>query len=324
MKKWLIFLLVLLVPLIISGCFGFLKKSQPLDNEEPEIKGNYEVFRNQTLGEAAYEVRYPNKWKISELTNGRFATATDEVIFKVGKVQEISLLVFPATEEAKILNSYNIETQSQTEVSRFLGTRIIGQHKETKNQEEVLLVVNGDFLYVFKTNQLDSLEFIDFLNNITIINNLNVMVTPVESLPTYKLYFKRVGVNETDCQAIYYREVYLSLPEEELALIPNVIKALLSPEKLKLQGLGLVTTIPAGTRLLSFGYDNNKAIVNFSSQLNQGGGSPSSAGGAGSCEMAMRRSQIEKTIKALNEVSNLEIKEVEIQVEGDSGTALQP
>ena len=39
--------------------------------------------------------------------------------------------------------------------------------------------------------------------------------------------------------------------------------------------------------------------------------------------MQMRRSQIEKTLRALNDVSNLQIRGVEVQVEGDSDTALQ-
>jgi hypothetical protein len=40
--------------------------------------------------------------------------------------------------------------------------------------------------------------------------------------------------------------------------------------------------------------------------------------------MGLRRSQIEKTLTALSEVSALRIKQVEIQVDGRSDTALQP
>jgi len=178
-----------------------------------------------------------------------------------------------------------------------------------------VLVKNGDYLYALKTNLPNSPEFIDFLNNFNILNNLNVMVTPVESFPTYKLYFMLKGKAAADCTARNYREVYLSVPEEELVLIPNILKALLSPDLLRLEALGLSTAIPKETRLLSFGYDNNKAIVNFNSYLNQGGGS---------CEMQARRSQIEQTLKGLNNVSGLRIRNVEIQVEGDSATALQP
>ncbi len=315
MKKWSIFLLVLLIPLVISGCFGLFKKDQPEDENKVKQNG-YIIYENLSLGEAVYKVKYPEKWKIKEVSTGRLATATDEVTLKVNKEQLISILAYQADQESNVLSFYNIETQTQTEVSRFLGTRIIGILKENKGEkEEAVLVINGDYLYVFKTTTPNSPEFAEFLNDITIVNNLTVTVTPVESLPSYKLYFYRSDDPEPDCQAHDYREVYISLPEEELALIPNVIKALLSPEKLELESLGLTTAIPQTTRLLSFGYDNNKAIVNFSSQLNKGGGS---------CEMGMRRSQIEKTLKALSEVSNLRIREVEIQVEGQLENVLQP
>lgn len=299
---------LLVLPLVISGCFG-LRGNNNNNQSNGSNSEDYSLYENQTLGEAAYQGKYLTSWKIKEIANGRFGTSTDEVIFKAGKGQELKVEVYPASEESKLLDGYNISTQAQTEVSRFLGTRIIGQLKaDEKQEEEAVLVKNGDYLYVFLTNLPNSPEFIDFLNNVNILNNLNVMVTPVESFPIYKLYFILKGKANPDCSAHHYREVYLSVPEEELVLIPNIMKALLSPEQLRLGDLGLYTAIPKETRLLSFGYDNNKAIVNFSSHLKQG---------TDTCTFEMRRSQIEKTLKSLNEVSNLRIKEVEIQVEGE-------
>ena len=299
---------LLALPLIISGCFG-LRGNNANNQSNGGDSEDYSLYENQTLGEAAYQVKYPTAWKIKEISNGRFGTATDEVIFKANKGQELKVIVEKPSEENKILDSYNITTQAQTEVSRFLGTRIVGQLKADEAKgEEMVLIKNGDYLYVLKTNLPNSPEFLDFLNNINIINNLNVMVTPVESFPIYKLYFILKGKANPDCSAHHYREVYLSVPEEELVLIPNIIKALLSPSQLRLGDLGLYTAIPKETRLLSFGYDNNKAIVNFSSHLKEGNDT---------CAFGMRHSQIEKTLKSLNDVSNLRIKEVEIQVEGE-------
>ena len=309
MRKIPLLLTVLLVPLIISGCFG-------LGKDKPEEETNYLVYENLTLSDASYSVRHPEAWKVTEASTGQLGTSTDEVIFKVDRSLIISILTFKDIDSETVLAGYEIESQTQTEVNRLLGDRVIGLNKEQSIQEEAILVLNGDYLYILKTDLPHSPEFTDFLNKVTIFNNLNVIDDTVneENRPVYKIYFGRTA-NQGECNVSYYRKVYLSLVEEDLALIPVAMKGLLSPQQLKLDELGLFTAIPEGTKLLSFGYDNNKAIVNFNYRLNQGGGS---------CEMTMRRSQIERTLKALNEVSDLNIQQVEIQVEGQVEGVLQP
>lgn len=314
MKKTYIYLGLIILLIIVGGYFKFSqKRNQPNEpNNEPRAK----VYKNETLGEAAYTVNYSNEWEISENATGKFGLAKDQAVFSAAGGLKIKIEVVNASEEKNILNSYNVESQSQTEISRLLGNRIIGLSKDnSRTREELVLIKNGSYLYVFSASPADSPDFVEFLSKVSIINNLNVAVVPKESFPVYKLYFPKKGVGGVTCQTSYYREVYLSVPTEELELIPMVVKALLSPEQLQLNNLSLTTNIPVNTRLLSFGYNNNKVIVNFSSDLNRGGGS---------CEMSMRRSQIEKTLKALSDVSNLKIKEVEIWVEGEKDTALQP
>jgi len=312
MKKYFPLLLLLILPLIISGCFSLAKKVQQTEEKADQL------YKNEALGKAAFSVKYPANWRKKEISTGKFPDINDQVTFKVSSNYQIIISVFTAKEEQGILDSYNIESQYQTEVSRLLATRIIGTVKpSTKKREEAVLVRNGDYLYVFTTNSPGSVEFINFLNNINIDNNLNTVEVPVEEdkRPIYKLYFGLTSSQDTDCVAKYYREVHLTVLEEEIALIPIIIKALLSPDQLKLEELKLFTAIPENTKLLSYGYDNNKAIVNFDKELNSGGGS---------CAMQMRRSQIEKTLISLSEVSNLNIKAVEIQVEGSFENVLQP
>lgn len=314
MKKTYIYLGLIILLILVGGYFKFSQRQGQIN--EPRKEPQAKVYKNETLGEAAYSVNYFDDWEISENSTGKFGLAKDQVIFVATGGLKIRVEVVNASEEKNILNSYNIESQSQTEVSRLLGTRIIGSSKDNPaERQELVLIKNGSYLYVFSSSSPDAPDFQTFLSNVAIINNLNVAVVPKESFPVYKLYFPKKGADGLTCQTSYYREVYLSVPTEELELIPMVIKALLSPEQLQLNNLNLTTNIPVNTRLLSFGYNNNKVIVNFSSELNQGGGS---------CEMSMRRSQIEKTLKALSEVSNLKIKEVEIWVEGEKDTALQP
>ena len=311
MKKIKLLLVFLTLPLVVSGCFKFSRNTQILDPK-------YLVFNNQTLAEAAYQVRYPEKWDLSEDSTGAMGTSTDVAVFKVSREQKISATVYQGVAESEVLAMFQAESQSQTEVNRLLGSRLISAGPDNDTPVEAIVVKNGDYVYVFQTTVPHSPEFVDFLNNVTIFNNLNSVAEPPAAevkQPIYKLYFGREGANLDSCTVSYYREVYFNRPDDEIELIPKVIQTLLSPEQLRLDELGLFTGIPAGTRLLSFGYDNNKAIVNFSAHLNLGGGS---------CAMTMRRDQIEKTLMALNEVSNLKIMQVEIQVDGSTDEVLQP
>ncbi|MBT3689969.1 GerMN domain-containing protein [bacterium] len=307
MKKYSLILLILVVPLIISGCFGFGDNS---NNEEE--KPEYIIYRNGTLGEADFMVKYNSEWKLEEIVSTRLASSTDEIVFKVGLNHKISLNIYNDIDADTFLESYTFEEITQTEVSRFIGKRIIGYIEDENNKEELIVVTNGSYIYVLKTNKPDSPEFVEFLNNVAIINNLNEIAEPNKK-SVYRLYF--INDDQESCQATYYREIYLIPEQEEFAFIPRVIMALLRPGELALDEVSLNTSIPLGTKLLSYGYDNNKVIVNLSHNLNEGGGS---------CMMESRRSQIEQTIMYLNELTELDIREVEIWVENSPENVLNP
>jgi spore germination protein GerM len=73
---------------------------------------------------------------------------------------------------------------------------------------------------------------------------------------------------------------------------------------------GYVSSIPAGVRLNSIRVENGTAFADFSSELNQGGGS---------CLVTAIRAQIEKTLEQFSTVNK-----VEISVAGDTDDVLQP
>ena len=317
MNKYYLLFIIVALPLLISGCFLLGKKAPE------EKKAEVAVYENQSLGEASYKVSYPVKWKMEEETTGALGEEVkDSVVFKPGDSQIIAVKTVKASSTEDLLKLYNIEEQSQTEVSRFLADRIIGTLKENEQKQEAVIIKNGNYFYTINTNTPGSPEYIQFLIDFNINVNLNLPKpeeTPVAeepgNLPVYKLYFGNSKASGQSCQATYFREVNFENYEDEIALIPIIMKGLLFTDELRLDELNLFTAIPGGTKLLSYGYENNKVIVNFNAALNAGGGS---------CSMEMRRSQIEQTLKSLNEVSNLQIKAVEIQVEGDRENVLQP
>jgi len=127
-----------------------------------------------------------------------------------------------------------------------------------------------------------------------------------------KLFFS--SVNNDNCEADQFKEVEIDNTLDDLGLIPKVTDLLLT-ESSATSTPGLFSALPATAQLLSFGYEDGKVSVDFNPEMNTGGGS---------CLMGLRRSQLEKTLLGLNEVSNLNIKTVEIKVDGETETALQP
>jgi len=127
-----------------------------------------------------------------------------------------------------------------------------------------------------------------------------------------KLFFS--SVDNVDCQADKFKEVEIDNTLDDLGLIPKVINLLLAESSATTTD-SLFSALPSDSQLLSFGYEDGRVSVDFSPEMNTGGGS---------CMMGLRRSQIEKTLLGLNEVTGLNIKTVEIKVDGETETALQP
>ena len=308
MPQRYLLLLLLILPLALSGCF--FKK--PV-NENINQANDFAIYRSADLNGFSFAAKYPKSWQLAEQSTGKYGDFKDGVSF-TNSNETIGVAILNAEDRAMVLNTFNIESQSQTEVNATLANDIFGtgMKGELGDRFEAVLAENGAYLILIKTNVPGSADFQKFLNDFS-FTKLNGVADKNISL---KIYFDDGRAADVDCQAGVPKTVTIERPSDDLALIPKVTQLLIQlsvTEELAKENL--ITGIPLNTRLLSFGYENNKAIVNFNADLNEGGGS---------CLMAMRRSQIEKTIKALNDVSDLQIKEVEIQVEGETETALQP
>lgn len=317
MKKYLLIGLLFL-PLILSGCF-FNKKNQAPAVIEP----SEQTYRSQDFENFYFSAKYPNGWELTENSNGLLGYLKNQITFVQKLVTDMSpqitVTVVKTADRQKLLNDYKIESQSQTEISGSLAMSLIGA-LATNDQErfEAILAESGPYVIFVKTNYPGSQAFADFKDRLSFPKLSLPSQKPKSDKITLSLYFDKAdaGGQNYDCSAKTVRQVVVERPEAELGLIPLAVKLLLQlsvPEDLAKTGLS--TSLDLNTRLYSFGYENNKAIVNFDASLNAGGGS---------CLMTLRRSQIEKTLMALNQVSDLQIKQVEIQVDGESDTALQP
>ncbi|HLD27869.1 MAG TPA: GerMN domain-containing protein [Patescibacteria group bacterium] len=307
MSKKLITLLVV-IPLILGGCF-FNKVDKQSDNQpaaDVEV-----VYESLNLEGFSFKVKYPKSWNYQEASTGEFGDFANQVVFSPAG-EQIKVLVVKLADQDKLLAAYNVESRGQTEVFAHLSEKISGTKADNGQRFEAVLITNDPYLILIETDNPGSASFYEFLGNFSFVKFTEAKNAQV----SLKIYFDSASVDDNNCEAAVFKTATVNRPEEDLGLIPAAVNLLIQlsiPEDLAAENF--LTAIPINTRLLSFGYEDNRAIVNFNDYLNEGGGS---------CLMQMRRSQIEKTLMALNEVSELEIKEVEIQVEGESSTALQP
>jgi len=316
-------LLAIIPPLILGGCFFNLKKNQI---QVPEEK--YNNYESAMLNGLSFSARYQKDWQLSEQATGKYQDFKDAVYFQ-SKDETISVNIMDVKDRDQIIKSFNAESQAQTQIDGTLGDKYTGLSDagNPNSRFEVSVMQSGDYLMIIKTTTPGSVDFADFLNNFvftklepSLNNESGTGAVPVQKprsdTLTISLYFLDNASGTTDCQARAVKKVIVKTPDNDLTLIPDMMRLLIQlSQPDALPDGNIYSAIPVNTRILSFGYEDNKAIVNFNSYLNQGGGS---------CEMQARRSQIEQTLKGLNGVSSLRIRNVEIQVEGDSQTALQP
>jgi len=315
MKGKITILIFLVIPLILGGCFN----KANYQTEEPLIYDT--VFTKEIPQKGGYKVKYPVKWQLSESSSGKIKDFQDVVVFIVSTDEEITISIFDEKEKVEILNSFAIESESQTQIDGLLASNYLIQEQGTEGKRsQIIAAVYGDYLYLLKDNNPGSENFVAFVNNFSFLSIPEApQQQPVKTLSDkakIRLYFDDLNKENSDCLPDTYQEVIVQRPDVEIGLIPLAIKSLIQVSNSKeLADQNLSSAIPVYTRLLSFGYENNTAIVNFNDELNKGGGS---------CAMAIRRGQIEKTLKALNEISNLLIKKVEIQINGQTELVLQP
>lgn len=314
MKSRVVILSLLLLPFIISGC---VKKDNEITppNQEPV----FSTYSFEGLSRSGYKVKYPAGWQVEEKATGKFGEQKNQTIFTVSATEEISVTISSVGDQKTLLDGYAVESQSQTQIDSLLADDYLVQKNDSAGERwRMIMVVNGKNIFSIACNNPSSEDFDSF------INSFNFVEYPPEEAPKIilspevklKLYFDDVKKSTDTCIADSYQEVLVARPEVELGLIPLAVKSLIqwSIEQ-DLSAQGLTSAIPINTRLLSFGYENNTAIVNFNADLTAEGNN---------CQLLTLRSQIEKTIKALNNVSNIKINFVEIQVENEKWEAPQP
>jgi len=313
----------IILPLILGGCFLNLEK-----NQIPAPEEKYKNYESAMLNGLSFSARYQKDWQLSEQATGKYQDFKDAIYFQ-GKDETISVNIMDVKDRDQIVKSFNAESQAQTQVDGTLGDKYIGlaDQNNPNSRFESSVMQSGDYLIIFKTTKPGSVDFTDFLNSFVFtklepsqIGKSATSTTPVQKPKadslTISVYFLDNKSGGVDCQATAVKKVIIKNPDNDLTLIPDIMRLLIQlSQPGALPDDNIYSAIPVNTRILSFGYEDNKAIVNFNSYLNQGGGS---------CEMQARRSQIEQTLKGLNSISSLRIRNVEIQVEGDSQTALQP
>jgi len=309
--------MIFTLPLFLGGCF--LKPNKDVSPEPKETETVYNVYLQNAVLQGGYKVEHPADWPVEETTTNKFPKFNDITTFTVSANETIKVMIFKVAEEDSILSSYNIESESQTQIDGRLANDYLVQDLQNNNQRlKMISVINGDYIYVLVSSNPGSLAFDQFINKFIFLAYAPPPVPPQSfgNEVTFKLYFDNLNKDNGDCLPDGYQQVTALRPTVEIGLIPLAINALIQASAAEdLAGQNLSSAVPINTRLLSFGYENNTAIVNFNDELNSGGGS---------CTMAMRRGQIESTLRALNEVSNLRIRDIEIQVNGETETALQP
>ncbi len=175
-----------------------------------------------------------------------------------------------------------------------------------EREQWVIAHIQGDLGFVvahISTNSTDVL--FDVLQHMTVTTKKKIGYQP-ESIPV-KVYFVKQSTNMSDCSKVAPITRYITkTPQVAGATLAQLISGPSREEK----KLGYVSEIPSDSWVYSIAITNGFALVNFSKEIDVGGGS---------CHKTALRAQIEKTLLQFPTV-----KTVEIQVEGNSATALQP
>lgn len=118
------------------------------------------------------------------------------------------------------------------------------------------------------------------------------------------LFFPKKDSN--DCQQLNSISIKIKDVETELGLIPSVVKIIMQYPVVELEKLGLKPLFSENIRLLSFGYNNNTAVLNFNELLRANS----------VCSTAVVKSSLLQTLSSLRSSSSLQIKSVDIQIDG--------
>jgi len=152
-------------------------------------------------------------------------------------------------------------------------------------------------------------------------NNASVATaTTVPKDRVNKIFFgsKKYDPEAKNCSAVYWVDIRGDRANyENMDPVERNVRLLLAGLPEKWAAAEYFTSIPDGTKLNSIRAEGNNIYLDFSAELNQGGGS---------CVMAQRRAQIDATVRATtNEFLGQKIDYVIISVNGGKPEeALQP
>ncbi len=142
----------------------------------------------------------------------------------------------------------------------------------------------------------------NLLNNLKISaakNNIQPEISEV------KIFLSKQGQN--DCRVVYpLNRSIIKTPSIASATVRELVRGVRDEEVKQ----GFVSQVPKNSWVYSIKIADKKAVVNFSKEFDEGGGS---------CAKQALRAQIEKTLLQFPTITS-----VEIQVEGRADTALQP
>jgi hypothetical protein len=137
-------------------------------------------------------------------------------------------------------------------------------------------------------------------------------VAPITKKPTFvkkdgyivSLFFPKW--DSADCSQTSAVSIKITDIESELGLIPSVVKILMQYPKSELDKAGLKPLFDDNVRLLSYGYNYNIAILNFSELLRA----------SQICPLAMVKKSLLQSLSSLSASSNLQVQAVDVQVNG--------
>jgi len=140
----------------------------------------------------------------------------------------------------------------------------------------------------------------------TTVNRVNVTKPALVKSDGYvvNLFFPKI--DSSDCQQLGSISIKIKDVETELGLIPSVVKIIMQYPVSELEKLGFKPLFSENIRLLSFGYSNNTAVLNFNELLRANS----------VCPINTVKNSLLQTMASLRSSSSLQIKSVDIQIDG--------
>ncbi len=259
------------------------------------------------------------KAEINTLTNYNLSTTTTQVLFskdqkkiviewvdkqRVNEIVSQDLLYSRQLESAGLIrNDYGLSEPLND------GLDLISVI--WSNEEVLLLTYNRDSL-VDAEKILDSLK-VEIGNVITsqVSSTTTTTVSTIKKPTLVKsdgyvvnLFFPKK--DSASCEDLGSIAIKIKDIDSELSLIPSVVKIIMQYPATELDKLGFKPVMDENVRLLSYGYNYNNVVFNFNELIRA----------SNVCPLSAVKKSLLQTLSSLQASSNLQIKSVEIQIDG--------